>query len=155
MTALAKPARPEQGDDALRPVPWQRMAGITWRQHRFALAGVAGLLGALAVWLWIIGTSLHQAYAAAVACPGQLGCLQGRQAFIRNIRAVPRSARVQDVDQLPAGQPVLALPVDRGGLAARTVRAAHRRNHLAGPPLRRLTPVGASGPPDRPGASLW
>jgi hypothetical protein len=83
MTALAKPARPEQGDDALRPVPWQRMAGITWRQHRFALAGVAGLLGALAVWLWIIGTSLHQAYAAAVACrPANSGaCKGGKPSF--------------------------------------------------------------------------
>ena len=44
------------------------MAGVIWRQHRIALAGVAVLLGALAVWLWIIGTSLHHAYAAAVAC---------------------------------------------------------------------------------------
>src|ERR1017187_9281689 len=44
------------------------MAGVTWRQHRIALAGVAVLLGALAVWLWIIGTPLHHAYAAATAC---------------------------------------------------------------------------------------
>jgi hypothetical protein len=44
------------------------MAGVTWRQHRIALAGVAVLLGALAVWLWIIGTPLHHAYAAAAAC---------------------------------------------------------------------------------------
>jgi hypothetical protein len=44
------------------------MAGVTWRQHRIPLAGVAVLLGALAVWLWIIGTPLHHAYAAATAC---------------------------------------------------------------------------------------
>jgi hypothetical protein len=44
------------------------MAGVTWRQHRFALAGVAVLLGALAVWLWTMGRPLHQAYAAAIAC---------------------------------------------------------------------------------------
>ena len=69
MTALTRPARPDNEDGAaLRPVPWRRMAGVTWRQHRFALAGVAVLLGALAVWLWNIGTSLHNAYAAAVAC---------------------------------------------------------------------------------------
>ena len=68
MTALTRPARPEQDDARLRPVPWRRMAGVTWRQHRIALAGVAVLLGALAVWLWSIGTSLHHAYAAAVAC---------------------------------------------------------------------------------------
>jgi hypothetical protein len=67
MTALTKPAYPGN-DAALRPVPWRRMAGVTWRQHRIALAGVAVLLGALAVWLSSIGTSLHHAYAAAAAC---------------------------------------------------------------------------------------
>ena len=49
MTALTVPARPEQ-DASLRPVPWRRMAWVTWRQHRIALAGVAALLGALAVY---------------------------------------------------------------------------------------------------------
>ncbi|MBV9448836.1 MAG: hypothetical protein JO345_23355 [Streptosporangiaceae bacterium] len=69
MTALIRSARPARPDDArLRPLPWRRMAGVTWRQHRIALAGVAVLLGALAVWLWRMGTPLHNAYAAAVAC---------------------------------------------------------------------------------------
>jgi hypothetical protein len=68
MTALTRPARPGEDDARLRPLPWRRMAGVTWRQHRIALAGVAVLLGALAVWLWIIGTPLHHAYAAAAAC---------------------------------------------------------------------------------------
>jgi hypothetical protein len=68
MTARTMPARPEGEDARLRPVPWRRMAGVTWRQHRIALAGAAVLLGALAVWLWTIGTSLHNAYAAALAC---------------------------------------------------------------------------------------
>jgi ABC-type transport system involved in multi-copper enzyme maturation permease subunit len=68
MTALTMPARPEEDDARLRPVPWRRMAGVTWRQHRFALVGVAALLGVVAVCLWIVGTSLHHAYAAATAC---------------------------------------------------------------------------------------
>ena len=56
MTARTVPARP--GHDAgLRPVRWRRMAWVTWRQHRFALAGVAALLGALAVYLWLTGSS--------------------------------------------------------------------------------------------------
>jgi len=67
MTALTLPARPEH-DASLRPVPWRRMAWVTWRQHRFALAGVAALLGALAVWLWIAGLQLHHAYTAATTC---------------------------------------------------------------------------------------
>ena len=53
-------------------------------------------------------------------------------------RAVPLPARLHAVDQLPAGQPVLAVPVDRGRLAARAVGAAHRRDRLAGPPPRGL-----------------
>jgi ABC-type transport system involved in multi-copper enzyme maturation permease subunit len=68
MTAPTMPARPDENDAALPAVPWRRMAGVTWRQHRIALAGVAVLLGALALWLWIIGTPLHRAYAAAIAC---------------------------------------------------------------------------------------
>ena len=68
MTALTRPARPNDDDVRLRPIPWRRMAGVTWRQHRIALAGVAVLLGALAVYLWIAGLSLNHAYAAAVAC---------------------------------------------------------------------------------------
>jgi hypothetical protein len=68
MTALTAPARPEEEDAGLRPVPWRRMAWVTWRQHRFALAGVAALLGALAACLWLAGLQLHHAYAAATAC---------------------------------------------------------------------------------------
>ena len=68
MTALTVPARPEENDASLRPVPWRRMAGVTWRQHRFALLGVVALLGAVAVYLWIVGLQLHRAYAAAIAC---------------------------------------------------------------------------------------
>ena len=68
MTARTMPARPDSGGGRPRPVPWRRMAGVTWRQHRIALAGVAVLLGALALWLWTIGTPLHHAYTAAIAC---------------------------------------------------------------------------------------
>src|SRR6266404_3816226 len=67
MTALTMPARPEQ-DTSPRPVPWRRMAWVTWRQHRIALAGVAALLGAWAVYLWLTGLQMHHAYAAVTAC---------------------------------------------------------------------------------------
>ena len=68
MTALTVPARPEGDEALLRPLPWRRMAGVTWKQHRIALAGMAALLGALAVWLWIAGTSVHHAWTAATTC---------------------------------------------------------------------------------------
>jgi hypothetical protein len=67
MTALTLPARPGKGAGP-RAVPWQRMAWVTWRQHRVALSGVAALLGALAVYVWIAGLQMHDAYAAATAC---------------------------------------------------------------------------------------
>ena len=66
MTALTMPRRDE--NTRLRPVPWRRMAWVTWRQHRMALAGVAVFLGVLAVWVWRAGLGLHYAYAAAAAC---------------------------------------------------------------------------------------
>ena len=78
MTAATLPARPGEEDTALRPLPWRRMAGVTWRQHRIALAGVAVLLGAMAVWLWLMGLPLHHAYAAAAACrPASSAACQG------------------------------------------------------------------------------
>jgi hypothetical protein len=43
-----------------------------------ALGGVAVFLSALAVWLWIVGLQLHNAYAAAVGChpAGSTACTQ-------------------------------------------------------------------------------
>jgi len=67
MTALTEPVRRTVGP-TLRPVPWRRMAWVTWRQHRLALAGVAVFLGALALCLWKVGVELHRAYALAAAC---------------------------------------------------------------------------------------
>ena len=64
MTALTMPARPKP-DTRLRPVPWRRMAWVTWRQHRAALAGLAVFLGALAVYLWLSGLQMHHYYATA------------------------------------------------------------------------------------------
>ena len=76
MTAVTVPTRPER-DDALRPLPWRRMAGVTWRQHRIALAGVAALLGVLAAWLWIAGRRVHHAWTAVATChPAGSGACQ-------------------------------------------------------------------------------
>ena len=63
----AVPTLVEQGAD-LRPLPWRRMAWVTWRQHRTALIGVFVFIGALALCLLIVGLQLHNAYAAAIAC---------------------------------------------------------------------------------------
>src|SRR5579872_1064796 len=68
MSALTVPTGPEKELPRLRPVPWRQMVWVTWRQHRFALAGVAGLLGGVAAYMWAVGLRLHHAYAAALAC---------------------------------------------------------------------------------------
>jgi hypothetical protein len=67
VTTLAAPT-PLERDATPRPLPWRRMAWITWRHHRIAMGAVAVFLSALAVWLWIVGLQLHHAYAAAIAC---------------------------------------------------------------------------------------
>src|SRR5437870_13157071 len=73
MTALTTPARPEEGA-RLGPLPWRRMAWVTWRQHRFALGGVAVLLGALAVYLWLTGLQIRHSYATACHPASSLSC---------------------------------------------------------------------------------
>jgi ABC-2 family transporter protein len=74
MTALPAAVRPRRHTSP-RPVPWRRMAWVTWRQHRIALAGVAAFLGGLSVYVWIVGLRLHHAHAAATACnPTSAAC---------------------------------------------------------------------------------
>ena len=48
--------------------------------------------------------------------------------------AVPPPPRLHPIPELPAGQPVLALPVDRGRLAVRTVPSPDGNGRLASPP---------------------
>jgi hypothetical protein len=92
MTELTISARPDEDDATLRPLPWRRMAGVTWRQNRIALAGAAALLGALGVYLWIAGLPLNHAYNAALAChpassadcQGMDGALDGMDNFLSN-----------------------------------------------------------------------
>jgi hypothetical protein len=120
MTALTRPVRPEEEDDArLRPIPWRRMAGVTWRQHRIALAGVAVLLGALAVYLWIAGLPLHHAYAAAVAChPASSATCQGLDSTLDGMDNFLSNGFILQV--LPVligafvGAPVLAREMETG-----------------------------------------
>jgi hypothetical protein len=50
------------------------MAWVTWRQHRFALTGLAAFLGALALCLWIFGLQLHHVYARWPSPPEPSAC---------------------------------------------------------------------------------
>ena len=117
MTALTVPARPGQ-DASLRPVPWRRMAWVTWRQHRIALAGVAVFLGAVAVWLWIAGLQLHHAYAAATTCnPASPACADLITTFNFMNNFLVNGYTLQPVPALIgafAGAPVLARELETG-----------------------------------------
>jgi ABC-2 family transporter protein len=119
MTALSTPARRDEDDARLRPVPWRRMAGVTWRQHRTALIAVAVLLGALAVYLWIAGTSLHNAYNAAVSChPESSAACQGLDNTVSGMDNFLSNGYILQV--LPVligafvGAPVLARELETG-----------------------------------------
>ena len=73
MTALSMVPRTAP-DAELRPVPWRLMAWVTWRQHRTALAGLAVFLGGFAVYLWLSGLPMHDAYATECGQPSSLAC---------------------------------------------------------------------------------
>ena len=85
MTALSTlPALAHSDEDAnLRPLPWRRMAWVTWRKHRVALTGLVVALAAIATYTWIVGLQLHHAYAAELAChpAGSDACLQLTSGF--------------------------------------------------------------------------
>jgi hypothetical protein len=120
MTALTVPARPAGDDARLRPIPWRRMAGVTWRQHRFALAGVAVFLGALAVCLWLAGLKTHHVYAATIAachpatsvdCGVMINTFIGTNGFLSNgviLQVVPVLGGAF------VGAPVLAREMETG-----------------------------------------
>jgi hypothetical protein len=137
MTAPTIPARPNEDDARLRPIPWRRMAGVTWRQHRIALIGVAVLLGALAVYLWIAGLALNHAYAAAVGCQpsGSATCqgldsaLDGRDNFLSN------GFLLQVLPVLIGGfvgAPVLARELETGSFRYTWTQGFGRRRWAAG-----------------------
>ena len=116
MTALTMPARPEEDDASLRPVPWRRMAGVTWRQHRASLAGVAVFLGALAVYLWLTGLQIRHSQATACHPASSLAChinFTGRYAVTVNVVRVFLQA-VPALIGAFAGAPVLAREMETG-----------------------------------------
>jgi ABC-2 family transporter protein len=117
MSALTAPDHREQ--TRLRPLQWRRMIWVTWRQHRFALAGVAVFLGALVVYLQIVGRQLHNAYATAIAChpAGSAACVQAIYHFNSLNRFFLGGYVLQPVPALIGafvGAPVLARELETG-----------------------------------------
>jgi hypothetical protein len=76
MSVLTLPAQPGQ-DTTPRPVRWQGMVWVTWRQQRATLIAVPAVLAAVAIFLVIFGLRAHQDYAALVNCPINAGQQSG------------------------------------------------------------------------------
>jgi ABC-2 family transporter protein len=133
MTALTMPGRPKH-DARLRPVPWRRMTWVTWRQHRAGLTGVAVLLGALAVYLWLSGLQMHHVYATACHSAGSLNCaitFTGRY----GITAIIVSIFLQVVPALIGaftGAPVLARELETGTFRYTWTQGIGRRRWTLG-----------------------
>ena len=51
-----------------RPVPWTRLAYVTWRQHRAALTAAAAFLGVISLYLLFMGLAINNAYAKVAGC---------------------------------------------------------------------------------------
>lgn len=120
MTAVTAPVQPGQ-HEAVAPVPWRRMAWVTWRQHRAALAGVAALFGVAALYLLITGLRMHHAYAAVAACrpPLLAACQQAASNFLGTYApgAGPVLGLLQVIPALIgafAAAPVLARELETG-----------------------------------------
>jgi hypothetical protein len=131
MTVLTVPVRPAE-DARLRPLPWRRMVWVSWRHHRIALAGAAAFLGALAVWLWIAGSSLHHAYAAAAAChPASSAACQNLIVAFQSTNVVLKGGFV--LQPVPAligafvGGPMLARELETGTFRYAWTQAFGRR----------------------------
>jgi hypothetical protein len=114
MTTLTVPAN--LAEDAGPPrVPWRRMAWVTWRQHRFALGGVAVFLGAFAGYLWLSGVAIHHAYATECHSASALACGDFTDRY--GTTAILVSIFLQAVPALIGafvGAPVLARELETG-----------------------------------------
>jgi hypothetical protein len=118
MAAQTVPARRE-ADARLGPLPWRRMAWVTWRQHRIALTSVTLFLGALAVCLWRVGVQLHHTYVAAVSCrpAGSIACSNFLSRFNSMDGFLANGSIVQAVPALVGafvGAPLLARELETG-----------------------------------------
>lgn len=61
MTTITAPA---PAAPRVRPVPWRKLAWVSWRQHRLALGAAAVLLAGVCAWMMISGLQMRSALAS-------------------------------------------------------------------------------------------
>lgn len=123
MTTMTTLNAPAASAARRRPVPWTKLAWVTWRQHRFALAGVVALLGVLGLYMLIMGLKMRSTLSSLgldschpvtiARCATQLGIFQ--QDYY--VRAQTLSGVLQVVPVLIGvftGGPLLARELETG-----------------------------------------
>jgi hypothetical protein len=120
MTVLTMPAQPGQ-NTALQPVPWRRMAWVTWRRHRPTFISVPAVLSALAVFLLVAGLKIHHDYAALSSChPVSSGACQNLNSQFNSTDWTMANTILILLNLAPAligtfaGAPVLARELETG-----------------------------------------
>jgi hypothetical protein len=120
MTAMATPAQPGQ-DRTLRPIPWSKLAWVSWRHYRIALIGAVVFLGVLAAYLVAMGLRIHSAYAYTLSChPANSQVCSDATSLFQNAYFLTGEVSAALLLAVPvlvgvfAGAPILARELDSG-----------------------------------------
>jgi hypothetical protein len=120
VTTLTLSPQPRQGT-RVRPVPWRRLAWVSWRQYRAALAGTIVFLAVLSAYLVVMGLRIHSGYDATLhcgqntsqTCNDELNVFQNAYYITAEVTAALLSA-VPVLVGVFAGAPILARELDTG-----------------------------------------
>jgi hypothetical protein len=126
MSAVTVPAqRGRRSSRRPRPVAWTRLTWITWRQHRTALAGAGAVLAVAALYLWIMGIKIHDAYAAYAAChpASSSACAQLGRVFTSYYGSQAGPAVTAGINAQSVPYLLLAIPVLVGAFVGGPVLA--------------------------------
>jgi hypothetical protein len=120
MTTLTASTQPGQ-DRTLRPIPWSRLAWVSWRQYRIALLGAVIFLGVLAAYLVFMGLKIHSAYAYTLSChPANSPTCSDATSLFQNAYYMTGEVSAALLLAVPvlvgvfAGAPILARELDTG-----------------------------------------
>jgi hypothetical protein len=127
MTSLALHPPASREPDA--PIPWRRLAWVTWRQHRAAFAAAAAVLVAMCLLMLAEGLTARANHLGRVACHVAGGCYSPSYAGAASTTALA-------IEILPAfigvflGAPLLARELETGTFRFAWTQECGRRRWL-------------------------